>query len=268
MYELKTGYHGEKVSSEYASFAVRSTGVYCMKFLAFLASAALVASPAFANSFTNGGFDTAVGTSGEFNFVTVPGWTSTGYNFIFAAGSADTTGSYTPDYTAYLTLWGPNNGSANGLTASSPSGGNFVGADGAFRQAPVQQVITGLTIGKTYSVGFDYGFAQQHGYDNATLQNWSVSFAGVTQTTATYALPNHAFSGWLHASYDFVATSASDTLSFLAYGDQPVPPFALLDGVTFTPDAVPEPATWAMLLTGFGAVGFAARRRRSGAVAA
>ena len=27
--------------------------------------------------------------------------------------------------------------------------------------------------------------------------------------------------------------------------------------------AVPEPATWAMMLLGFGAVGFSARRRRS-----
>lgn len=31
--------------------------------------------------------------------------------------------------------------------------------------------------------------------------------------------------------------------------------------------AVPEPATWAMLIMGFGLVGFAARRRRSGAMA-
>ena len=238
-----------------------------MKIILLCTVAALVASSALANSFTNGGFDTAPGTSGEFNFVTVPGWTSTGYNFIFASGSADTAGSYTPDYNGYLTLWGPSNGSANGLTASSPSGGNFVGADGAFRQAPIEQAITGLTIGKTYSVGFDYGFAQQQGFHGPTLQNWSVSFAGATQTTATYALPDQGFSGWMHASYDFVATSTSDTLSFLAYGNLPVPPFALLDGVTFTPDAVPEPATWAMLLAGFGAVGFAARRRRSGVVA-
>lgn len=33
--------------------------------------------------------------------------------------------------------------------------------------------------------------------------------------------------------------------------------------VEFTPGGVPEPATWAMLITGFGMVGFAARRRES-----
>jgi hypothetical protein len=33
--------------------------------------------------------------------------------------------------------------------------------------------------------------------------------------------------------------------------------------ITIRPAAVPEPATWAMLLVGFGAVGFAMRRRRA-----
>jgi hypothetical protein len=38
------------------------------------------------------------------------------------------------------------------------------------------------------------------------------------------------------------------------------------DGVTMT--AVPEPSTRAMMLVGFGGLGFAAYRRRRGAVAA
>ena len=33
--------------------------------------------------------------------------------------------------------------------------------------------------------------------------------------------------------------------------------------ITISPSAVPEPATWAMMLFGFGAVGFALRRRRT-----
>jgi hypothetical protein len=41
-----------------------------------------------------------------------------------------------------------------------------------------------------------------------------------------------------------------------------------LQGVTFTriDTAVPEPATWALMLLGFGAIGFAARRRRERAL--
>lgn len=239
-----------------------------MKFFALVASAALLASPAFANSFQNGGFEILTAGPGQLTSNTVAtGWTVArgGYTFAFAPGTADTTGS-NGQY-GNLSLWGSNNG-GNNVLPSSPSGGNFLAIDGAFQVQPVKQIITGLTIGKTYSVGFDHGYAQQHGFSGPTVQHVSVSFAGTTYSTADYNLGNHDFSGWFHSSYNFVATHATETLSFLAYGDKPVPPFALLDGVTFTPDTVPEPATWAMLLAGFGAVGFAARRRRSGVVAA
>ncbi|OYU15033.1 MAG: hypothetical protein CFE37_08235 [Alphaproteobacteria bacterium PA4] len=167
-------------------------------------------------------------------------------------------------------MWGPQSGSANGMPATSPSGGNIIAFDGAFQVKPLEQIITGLTVGKVYTVGFNYGFAQQHGFDGDTIQNWTVNFAGQSATTANYNLPNHGFSGWMSASYDFIATNATETLSFVAYGNLPVPPFALLDGVTFSQEvgAVPEPASWAMLLMGFGLVGAAARRRNSTAVTA
>jgi hypothetical protein len=60
----------------------------------------------------------------------------------------------------------------------------------------------------------------------------------------------------------FTANSTSELLSFLAVGTPSgnLPPFALLDGVSLT--AVPEPSNWAMMLAGFGGLGFAAVRRR------
>jgi hypothetical protein len=236
--------------------------------------AALIAfaAPALANSFINGGFETTTNGGGQLGHNTdATGWTTIGYNFLYTPGSADTTGvvgQYGPNL-----LWGPNDGAPNGLPATSPSGGNFVAADGAFQTAPIEQVITGLTIGKTYTVGFDYGFAQQEGFSGETVQNWTVSFAGQSATTTTdvlhdYTLPSHDFSGWMHTSYNFVANHATETLSFLAFGSQPVPPFALLDGVTFTPDTVPEPASWALMLIGFGGMGLAIRRRRAKAAIA
>ncbi|MEY2882971.1 MAG: hypothetical protein RL490_695 [Pseudomonadota bacterium] len=241
------------------------------KSLLLIAATASLASPALANSFTNGGFEILTNGPGQLTNNTVAtGWTvaNGGYTFAFAPGTADTSGA-NGQYGG-LSLWGPGNGAANGLPATSPSGGNFIAFDGAFQVEPLQQVITGLTAGKTYKVGFDYGFAQQAGFDGATEQNWTVNFAGQSATTATYNLPNHGFSGWMHASYNFIANNATETLSFVGYGNLPVPPFALLDGVTFSQEsgAVPEPASWAMLLMGFGMVGAVARRRNSAAVAA
>jgi hypothetical protein len=63
-------------------------------------------------------------------------------------------------------------------------------------------------------------------------------------------------------TFDFTANATSEALSFLAVGSPAanLPPFALLDGVSLT--AVPEPSTWAMMLAGFGGLGFAAFRRR------
>lgn len=231
-----------------------------------LGAAVFAAQPALANSFVNGDFEMLTNGPGQLTFNTVAtGWTvaAGGYTFVYAPGTIDkigTKGQYGDNY-----MWGPNNMVANGLTGISPTGGNLIAFDGAYQVKPLQQIITGLTVGKTYLVGFDYGFAQQYGFNGATIQNWSVSFGGQTQTTANYNLPNHGFSGWFQASYNFVANNATETLSFLAYGNLPVPPFALLDGVTFTPDTVggvPEPDSWAMLLVGFGFLGIAARRRR------
>lgn len=61
----------------------------------------------------------------------------------------------------------------------------------------------------------------------------------------------------------FVADATTATLSFLAQGSpQGVPPFSLLDGVSGS--AVPESATWAMMIAGLGLVGGALRFRCGG----
>jgi len=52
--------------------------------------------------------------------------------------------------------------------------------------------------------------------------------------------------------------------SFAAYGDKPLPPIALVSNVSFTA-AVPEPATWAMMIVGLGVL---VRRRRATSVVA
>lgn len=246
------------------------TRIVCVAVLA-------AAAPSFANSFTNGGFEATTGsaTNGQINFnVQATGWTvpvsgsNKGYVMLFGAGTAD--GSGVTNQYGNIKLWGPGTGSANGLPASSPSGGNYIGMDGNFsgHMQPLQQVITGLTSGMTYTVGFDYGFGQQSGFDGVTVQDWTVSFAGQSQSIGHTTVANHGFTGWQHATMSFIAHNATETLSFLAYGNLPVPPFALLDGVSFSQEAaVPEPASWALMLVGFGGMGIAIRRRRAHGIA-
>jgi len=212
----------------------------------------MLATPAQANSLvTNGSFETVTNGACELGSCTVAtGWSSSGYNFVYAPGTADTTGSYTPQFNGNLTLWGPHNGSANGLPATSPDGGNYVAADGAFEVGAITQTIGGLTAGDTYAVSFYWAGAQQSGFSGITTERWDVSLGAQTIDTAIVTDPNHGFTGWQYSTLDFTATSGSEVLSFLAIGTpNGEPPFSLLDGVSMNV-VTPEPATLPLLLTG------------------
>jgi len=191
----------------------------------------------------------------------VIGWTTSGYNFVFLPGTADAAGA-TGQY-GNLKLWGPGDGSANGLPASSPDGGNYIAADGAFSVAAITQTITGLSPGSTAVVSFNWAGAQQYGsqYNGATTEQWIVGFGNdPTQATAVAQDASHGFTGWMRQTFSFAVTSTTAVLSFLANGTPGgQPPFSLLDGVTMV--QVPEPATWAVLLSGAGLAGLISRRR-------
>jgi len=225
----------------------------------------------------NGGFEkvtlNGVATAGSYEFgsryatVAVTDWATSGYNFVFAAGAADTVGA-TGEY-GNLQLWGPNNGSANGLPAASPAGGNFVGADGAFGVDAISQTINGLIPNQKATLTFSWGAAQQFGFDGTTTEQWQVTLGSETFSTAVVTNASHGFSGWMLQTFVFTPTSNSALLSFLSIGTPAgVPPFAVLDGVSLQQGVVPEPATWALLITGFAMVGMASRRRRTGVVTA
>ena len=225
------------------------------------------------NLVTNGDFETTTMSSPqEMNTTNVAGWSTTGYNFIFFKGTADTTGSYTPQFNGNLTLWGPNNGGATGpgaLPAESPTKGNFVAADGAFETAAITQSVTGLAAGTNYLLTFWWAGAQQSGFQGDTTESWSVTLGSQSYTTPTVTTPSHGFSPWRQASVIFSATAANEALSFLAGGGPSggQPPFSLLDGVSLV--AAPEPTTWAVMAAGLlGAVAFTSRRRRARRTAA
>ena len=231
--------------------------------LALAAFAAVSAMSAqAANLVVNGGFEATSNGKGQLGFNTnATGWTNVnGYTFLYTPGSVDSSGAL--GESGNVSMWGTNNGGLNAFT-NSPTGGNFIAFDSAYKVTPLQQTIVGLVVGQKYDLGFDWGAAQQFGFTGATTDQWQVSLGNETRSTAVINNVSHGFSGWIHQTFSFTATGASEVLSFLAVGTpNGVPPFALLDGVTLTA-AVPEPSTWALMLGGFAVVGFIARRRRA-----
>jgi hypothetical protein len=224
----------------------------------------------------NGSFEQTTNGVGELAYNTnAVGWTSApaangdyGYNFIFNPATASTTGVRN-QYGEDMTLWGPGNGSNNGLSAS-PTGGNFLAADGDYNNGKISQAITGLIVGQTYSLSFNFAGAQQSGFTGATTEAWYYGLGSQASSQETAVLNNvsHGFTGWQTQTYNFVASQASDTLYFLAAGTPSgQPPFALLDSVSLTGgfvSAAPDPATWMLLIAGFGIVGLVMRRRGAG----
>ena len=222
----------------------------------------------------NGGFETTTNGLGQLKsgYTGVTGWTNqnapggySGYTYVLNASTATTTGS---PGESQLKLWPGVNGQT--LT-NSPTGGNFIGADGGYHIGTLTQTLTNLIVGQTYALTFNFAGAQEYGYNGASTDAWKFKFGtqGSWQQTASLNNVEHGFTGWQAQSYNFVATSTSDTINFMALGTPAgQPPFSLLDSVSLigawengVPTA-PEPGTWLMMLIGFGIVGFSLRRRQ------
>ena len=237
----------------------------------FLIVAAMVAlgcvSQAHANLVTNGDFETTTAlngnTTGEGQLgynINATGWTiSGGYAFLFNPGTAATTGA-TGQY-GNLQLWGPGDGSANGLPFASPTGGNFLALDGAFQQAPIQQTINNLIVGDHYTVSFYWAGAQQYNFTGPTTEQFDVTLGSQMQATAVVNDASKGFTGWTQTTFNYTATATSEVLSFLAQGTPGgEPPFSVLDGVDVEHN-VPEPTSLGLLASSLGVAAFLLKTR-------
>lgn len=149
---------------------------------------------------------------------------------------------------------------------------SFVGLDGDQKldgsnnqvQASIGQTLTGLTVGQTYAVSFDWSLGQLKSKTGNTTNSLKVSFGDLSQSTQVMDDNSQSFNGWLTQTFNFKADSTSAFLNFLAVGTPSgLPPMALLSNVSVT--AVPEPPVLAMFgggLLGLGLLTVFARRRQ------
>ena len=145
------------------------------------------------------------------------------------------------------------NGSAWGF-AAAPNGvqtafiQSYFGVGGAIRIA-----LNGLTVGETYKVRF--AAAQRPGYG---VNPFTVGVTG--GPLGAFSTSSTAFKTF---KTSFVAGGSSDTLTFQGSAITGDSGFAL-DSIAVS---VPEPASWALMILGFGTLGAARRRRQPRAAA-
>ena len=140
------------------------------------------------------------------------------------------------------------------VSTIAPASGAFSGRFGPVGSVGgiSQTLIT--TAGQNYLISFDLR------NEGGTPNFYQALFGG----SQLFAATDSAAFGYTNFSTTAVATGAS---TILAFNFQQNPSYFYLDNVSVTASgiaaAVPEPATWAMMLIGFGGIGASMRRRRT-----
>lgn len=202
-----------------------------------IAAAALLSCSAAQAQIVNGSFEDGV-DPGTFSTVNVGQNNITGWDV--TSGSVDYIGSY----------WQASNGSRS-VDLSGVSIGTLA------------QTISGLTVGQSYRVSFDVS----RNPDGGDTPRTGTFTAGAQSFGFSYSNTGNSFADmqWETVSYTFLATAGSSIISFASDASGGCCFGPALDNVRIA--AVPEPATWALMITGFGLAGAAVRRRSAAAVA-
>ena len=189
-------------------------------------------SPAMAvDLLVNGNFEASSDST-----TTPPGWTNIGHSDGVIPYSIGPMPAYEGNY--FYDLGGYGN-------ASGPIG------DG------ISQTVATI-IGQTYTLTFGLSSEDVAGVSELQVLIGGQSTLFPLSSTGTYFLK-----GFETQSISYVATSALTTISFIetvnssSGNNDP-----LIDGVKFETAAVPEMATWGMMVCGFGALGASLRTRR------
>ncbi|WP_310496217.1 choice-of-anchor C family PEP-CTERM protein [Sandarakinorhabdus sp.] len=216
-----------------------------MKFVA-IAATVMVSGSAAAVTLVNGSFE--LGTDPGASFSTqnagstaITGWTVGGFGVDYIGG-----------------YWQASDGDRS-VDLSALSAGSIA-----------QMLDT--VIGQTYTIGFDLSGNPDGGAGNRISV---VTISGSLPDVKVYqVLPanSRADMNWQRFEYTFTAFSALSSLTFASAEFTPFGP--AIDNVSITEGGggigsdVPEPASWAMMLAGFGMIGATSRRRRPRVVTA
>jgi hypothetical protein len=216
---------------------------------------ALGAGPAAAatNLVINGGFETPAPTDGHFLIFGNGSHALTGWNVVGVSSNA--VSLLNTDYVE------PNVSfeSQSGNTAMDISGG-----DRPNLATGINQTIA-TEIGRRYALTFWVGNADGSGNGNYSHDSiLDLSIDGAAREHFTNGAITHHQVNWVEVTRVFTARSASTNIAF--FNGTTADGFTGLDNVSVA--AVPEPATWTMMIGGFGLAGAALRRRVRAANAA
>lgn len=216
-----------------------------IRLLRVLALAAFVPFPAAANLIANGGFELGNFTGGislaqqiQPGDSTLPNWT---------VSNAPATW-YTSGWSNNLPQIPLNPRTGNfGLNLADGSV-NTITISETFNVVPFQQYQLSFWIGNFSANNGPAGV-------NVNITDGTSNTLLVSEALAPATNGSHT---WTQFKLNFFADGTSNTLSFSEING---PSYIGLDDVSVT--AVPEPATWAMMILGFAGVGFMAYRRKS-----
>jgi hypothetical protein len=177
-------------------------------------------------------------------------------------GTVSTVGLFVPAITVGATSTYTAGGSVlnSGTTFNTAANGGFSGAAGAlgaFNGVLNFSSSVGTTLTQSVANFFTFGDGTGHNFQFSVDSVKTVGYS-ISPTSNSFSL--YLLGTTVDTFLGYGATATSLTLSFNSTGGSAYSTAATL-AVPPSAPSVPEPATWAMTLIGFGAMGAALRRR-------